>query len=108
LRPAAAGQIGCFQPPAVRLHDRSADGEADAHAAFLGCKEALEQTMKLVLGYSGAIVLNQGADRAGVPPRGLDEEAAFSLTCHSLKRVNREICEDLLKLYPVSPDVRTG
>ena len=63
----------------MRFYDGSADGEANAHAAFLGGKEALEQTMKLVLGYSGTIVLNQRADCAGVYQRGPDEEAAFSL-----------------------------
>jgi hypothetical protein len=87
----------------MRLHDRSADGEADAHAAFLRGKEALEQTMKLVLGYSGTIVLNQGADCAGVCQRGPDEEAAFSLACHRLQRVDREICEHLLERDPVTP-----
>ena len=59
--------------------------------------------MKLVLGYSGTIVLNQGADCAGVPQRGLDEEAAFSLACHRLQRVDRQIREDLLELDPVTP-----
>jgi hypothetical protein len=101
LRPGAAGQVGCFQPAAVRLHDRSANGEADAHAAFLGGKEALEQAMRLVFGYPGTIVLDYGGNCAGVCERGPYEQAAFSLPCHSLKCVDREICEDLLKLNSV-------
>jgi hypothetical protein len=60
----------------MRLHDRSADGESNAHTAFLRGKKALKQTMKLLLGYSGTIVLNQGAERSGVCQRGPDEEAA--------------------------------
>jgi hypothetical protein len=69
---------------------------------FLVVKK-LWNTMKLVLGYSGTIVLNQGADGSGVCQRGPDEEAAVCSGRHSLKRVDREICEDLLELDSVTP-----
>ena len=59
--------------------------------------------MMLVVGYSGAVVLNQGANCAGVGQRGMDEEAALSLAGHRLQRIDREIREDLLKLDPVAP-----
>jgi hypothetical protein len=70
---------------------------------YLGGKEALEQPMELILGYSGTIVLNHSADRVGVCEGGADEEAAFSSTCHRLQRVDREICKDLVELDSVAP-----
>jgi hypothetical protein len=51
-RPAPAGQIRRSQPTAVRFDDRSADGEADAHAALLGREEALKQVVELTCGYA--------------------------------------------------------
>jgi hypothetical protein len=86
-RPGAAGQVGCFQPAAVRLHDRSADGEADAHAAFLGGKEALEQAMKLVFGYPGTIVLNYDLSLAQYGPEAAPLRSALRNTLAGIDNV---------------------
>ena len=69
----------------MSFNDRAADGEANAHAAFLGGEETLKKAAQLMFRY---------------------EQAAFSLACHRLQRVDREICEDLLKLDAVAPYMR--
>jgi hypothetical protein len=90
----------------MSFNDRAADGEANAHAAFLDREETLKKAAQLVFRYAGASVLNQGGDGVPVCERGSNEQAAFFLACHRLQPVDREICEDLLKLDAVAPYMR--
>jgi hypothetical protein len=105
-RPAAAGQIRRPQPTAVRFDDRSADREADAHAALLGREEALKQVVELTCGYAKTSVLYLRVDRFRLGLGGANDQPALSMIGHGLEGVDRKVRKDLLELYAVAPHER--
>ena len=90
--------------PAMRLHDRPADRQADAHAVLLGCHEGLEQLRGDDSTMPGARILNADLDEAVVGRRGRDCQRANRTVDHGVDRVADQVDEHLLNLDAVDED----
>src|SRR5579859_4086114 len=78
--------LACPNPAALRLDDRAADRQADAHALRLGGHERLEQTVRNRWRETAARVADANLDHAAGPGSAGDDQFAAGAIGHGLDR----------------------
>src|ERR1700751_1357516 len=94
--------VALLRPDAatMRLDDRPADREAEAHAVVFGGLEGMEQPTGDLRGKSRPVVRHDDANMAAVAARGdVDEPSTPRGEC--LHRIAYQIDQHLLDLHPV-------
>ena len=89
----------------MRFDDRSADGQADAHALLLGRHERLEQLLGDGRADAGARVCDADLDQLVGNRLGRDREFAPLRAGHGFEGVADQVQQNLLDLYPVRQHV---
>src|SRR5713101_2911941 len=101
----APGSAGGPQAAAMRLDDRTADGQPHTSPVIFGRKECIEDLFRLFRGksHTGITDRDQQLSIAGFRPDGKLTSASHSL--HGIDAVEHEVHEYLLQLYTVRHDV---
>src|SRR5580700_5039615 len=101
----APGSARGRQAAAVRLDDRTADGQPHTSPVFFGRKECIEDLSRLLRGksHTGITDRDQQLSVAGFRRDGKLASASHSL--HGIDAVEHEVHENLLQLHAVRHDV---
>ena len=101
----APGSAGGPQAAAMRLDDRTADGQPHTSPVIFGRKECIEDLFRLLRGksHTGITDRDQQLSIAGFRPDGKLTSASHSL--HGIDTVEHEVHEYLLQLDAVRHDV---
>ncbi len=91
----------------MRLHDVAADGQAEAHAAALGCDEGLKEPRRHGFGEARAGVGDIDLDELAVPGAGNpDLQPADLAPFHRFHSIAHQVRHHLLNLNPVQDCAR--
>ncbi len=91
----------------MALNDRAADGQPDAHALALGRVKGIEEALDVTRLHPGSRVAYRKTDFT--PPAAARDDRQMPTSvingAHRVRRVQHQIEDDLLKLYPITPNL---